>query len=229
MHHCIYCSTGYCIKKCVRNGKQRYQCKGCGKYQLRAYTYKLYNEIDDKSIIFLNAESMGISSLSRYLGYSKQTILKRIEYLGSKVKKPVLIEYNQVYEVDEMWTYVSSCRERDVKWITYAINRKTNQVVDVVIGARTKENLAKLIDKLKRLSPKKIVTDKLQIYPDLISPIDHDTRRYRNNKIERNNLNLRTHIKRLSRKTICYSKSEKMLTYSVLLYFSWNNWQIKMK
>jgi len=172
---------------------------------------------------------MGISSLSRFLGYSKQTILKRIAYLASKVTRPVLYEYNQVYEVDEMWTYVSSCRKRSIKWIIYAINRKTNQVVDVIIGSRSKENLAIIINKLKLLFPKKIITDKLITYPNLVIPIEHDTRRYKNNKIERSNLNLRTHIKRLSRKTICYSKSEKMLENCVLLYFSWHNWQMKFR
>lgn len=229
MKLCIYCSTGQCIKKGVRNNKQRFQCKSCGKYQLKYYTYKLYNKLDDKIIMFLNAESVGISSLSRFLGYSKQTILKRITFLASRVSKPILYEYNQVYEVDEMWTYVSSCRTRDVRWITYAMNRKTNQIVDVAVGARSKENLAKVINKLKLLSPKKIITDKLSVYPNLIIPVEHDTRRYKNNKIERSNLNLRTHIKRLSRKTICYSKSEKMLENCVLLYFSWHNWQMKFE
>jgi IS1 family transposase len=224
---CIYCNKKHCIKKGVRNNKQRYQCKSCKKYQLKEYTYKLYNKKDDSIIIALNAESIGISSLSRFLGYSKQTILKRISYLASKVTKPKLYEYHQVYEVDEMWTYVSGCKERDVKWITYAINRATSQVIDVVIGSRNKENLAKIINQLKLLSPQKIITDKLAIYPKLVSPIKHDTRRYNNNKIERSNLNLRTHLKRLSRKTICYSKSEKMLENCLLLYFYWNNWQMK--
>jgi len=128
MKICIYCTTGKCIKKGKRNQKQRYKCKNCRKYQLKEYTYKLYNKKDDQLIIALNAESVGISSLSRLLHYSKSTILRRIECLGSKVLKPRLFECNQVYEVDEMWTYVSNCQERNVKWITYAINRATCNV-----------------------------------------------------------------------------------------------------
>lgn len=224
---CIYCLKNQCIKKGVRNGKQRYQCKSCKKFQLKYYTYKLYNKKDDVKIVALNAESVGISSLSRLLNYSKATILRRINFIANKVTNPQLLERNQVYEVDEMWTYVSGCKERNVKWITYAINRTTSQVVDVVIGSRNKENLAKIINKLKLLYPKKIITDKLAIYKNLVRPIKHDTRRYRNNKIERSNLTLRTHLKRLSRKTICYSKSEKMLENCILLYFLRHNWQMK--
>lgn len=229
MEKCIYCSSNQCIKKGKRNKKQRYQCKSCKKYQLKEYTYTLYDKKHDKTILSLNAESIGISSLARHLKYSKATILRRIAYLASKVKRPRLLEFGQVYEVDEMWTYVSNCKEREVKWVTHAINRKTNQVVDFVVGRRTKENLAIIINKLKILYPKKIITDKLSSYPNLIYPVNHDTTRYSNNKIERSNLNLRTHIKRLSRKTICYSKSEKMLENCVLLYFYWNNWQIRFR
>ena len=73
----------------------------------------------------------------------------------------------------------------------------------------------------------KIVTDRLNIYPNLITPINHDTRKYRNNRIERCNLTLRQHIKRLSRKTICYSKSNLMLEATFKLYLFWNNWSVK--
>jgi len=224
MKKCNYCSSLSCIKRGIRQGKQRYQCKSCRKYQLSDYRYKLYDKKDDNNILSLNAESVGISGLSRHLGYSKSTIIRRICYLAEQVRKPVLYEYNQVYEVDEMWTYVSSCKKRDIKWIMYAINKKTNQVMDLVVGSRTTDNLSIVINKLKQLSPKKIITDKLNIYPNVINPIEHDTRRYRNNKIERSNLNLRTHLKRLGRKTICYSKSVKMLENCLLLYFHWYNW-----
>lgn len=229
MEKCIYCSYNQCIKKGKRDKKQRYQCKSCKKYQLKEYTYALYNKKHDRTILSLNAESVGISSLARHLKYSKATILRRITYLASKVKRPHLFEFGQIYEVDELWTYVSNCKQREVKWVTYAINRKTNQVVDFVVGRRTKENLSIIINKLKALYPKKIITDKLSSYPSLIYPINHDTTRYSNNKIERANLNLRTHLKRLSRKTICYSKSEKMLENCIVLYFYWHNWHIKFR
>lgn len=56
---------------------------------------------------------------------------------------------------------------------------------------------------------------KTQLIPETI----HQTGRNRTNKIERMNLTLRTHLKRLNRKTICFSKSEEMLNSSLSIYF----------
>lgn len=99
--------------------------------------------------------------------------------------------------------------------------------MNVVVGNRTKENISKIINELKYCSPKKIITDKLNVYPNLIYPIEHDTKKYNNNHIERANLTLRQHLKRSSRKTLSYSKSIEMLKATILLYFYWNNWTFK--
>jgi len=224
---CKFCN-GSCIKKGFQTSnyqrKQRFQCSTCRKYQLEDYSYKLYEMNSDKEIIHLNSEGLSISGMSRFLGYSKQTIIRRIKYLASLVKTPIILDYNQIYEVDEMWTYIGN--KNNPIWITYAINRKTHQVISYCIGARTKKNLNKVIAPLKMLSPKKIVTDRLNTYPSLVKPEKHDTTRYRNNRIERCNLTLRQHLKRLSRKTICYSKSKEMLEASLILYLFWNNWSV---
>jgi IS1 family transposase/transposase-like protein len=225
---CIYCESKKLIKKGRRNYKQRYQCKKCKKYQQDLYTYTLYREEDGYVISFLTSEGIGISSLSRFLKYSKPTIVRKIKDLSSKVKRPVLLERNQIYEVDEMKTYIRGCSDKHAVWVTYALNRKTKQVVDFVVGSRTKETLDKVIKKVKLLNPSRIVTDNYVAYIKLIKPINHDTRKAQNNRIERSNLNLRTHLKRLTRKTICYSKSMEMLEACLLLYFQKNNWEMKV-
>lgn len=204
-------------------------CKVCGKYQLEIYKYNLYNFKDDKKLIAFNAESTSISSMSRLLNYSKQTIIRRIKTLAKKVVKPVLYERNQEYEVDEMWTFIGENKPQNYVWITYGMNRKTKQIIDVVVGKRTKENLGIVINKIKELIPKKIITDRLNIYPNLVYPVTHDRSRYRNNRIERSNLTLRQDIKRLSRKTLSFSKSLEMLEATLLLYFYWHNWSMKRK
>ena len=82
----------------IRKGKigikQRYQCKNCGKYQQDIYSYKRYNLSDDKKIKVLNAESVGIRSMSRILGYSCGTIIRRILYLRTTISRPVYLENN---------------------------------------------------------------------------------------------------------------------------------------
>lgn len=229
MKNCKHCTSNKLVKKGKRGFIQRYQCKDCDKYQQDVYRYKLYDSVDDKMIRLYNSEGVSIRSMSRILRYSPNTIIRRILYLASKVTKPIYCEKNQVYEVDEMWTYVGQNHPSCYSWITYAINRRTNCIVDVAFGGRTKLNLNKVIRSVKSLNPKKIVTDKLIIYPNLVKPVEHDTTRYSNNRIERGNLTLRTHLKRLSRKTICFSKSHKMLEACVLLYFDFHYWKLKME
>lgn len=143
---CNYCSKNTLIRKGTRGIKQRYQCKKCSKYQLDIYTYNLYNQEDDKKIKVLNAEGVGISSISRILGYSQGTIIRRILSLASKITKPYYMESNEVYEVDEMWTYIGRNHPSNYCWITYAMNRRTNCIVDVAFGSRGKKKLKQVID-----------------------------------------------------------------------------------
>jgi len=118
-----------------------------------------------------------------------------------------------------MHTYIM--RKANPCYIIYAINKTTKQIIDLAVGSRTKENISKVIESLNVLNPKKIHTDKLNIYPGLINSEIHSTSPYKTNHIERFNLTLRTHLKRLSRKTICFSKSIKVLENCLRIYF-WN-------
>lgn len=77
----------------------------------------------------------------------------------------------------------------------------------------------KIISRLLMADAKRIVTDKLNIYKVLIPKIIHSTKNRGINHIERQNLNLRTHLKRLNRRTICYSKSIVMLEAVLKIYW----------
>ena len=73
-----------------------------------------------------------------------------------------------------------------------------------------------------QLYPKMIFTDRLKTYRRLIPSQQHNTRKKNTTVIERNNLTLRIHLKRLSRKTICFSKNFEMLEATLKLYL-WGN------
>ena len=223
--HCKHCDTGKCIKKGKRSGKQMYRCKTCLKYQQQYYSYKRYDVRNDRIILELHARSVNIRGIASFLRHKPQTIIRRMKHLSQLVKRPMLNERNQVYELDEMWTFVGKNIPENHIWITYAINRRTRQIVDVIIGKRTSENLKKIVEKLKRLSPSKIKTDGLPAYRKLIYPIKHHTSNC-NYRIERSHLNIREHVKRTARGTISFSRNLEMLKASILLYFQWNNWQM---
>ena len=101
----------------------------------------------------------------------------------------------------------------------YALDKQSGQVVDLKVGRRTKTNLKRVTDTLLLANCKQIYTDGLKIYRELIPRALHKIKRYGTNKIERKNLSLRTHLKRLNRKTICFSKSISMLEACLKIYF----------
>lgn len=207
---------GFCIKKGCRNRRQKYYCKSCKLHQLKTYCYKSCTKEDELMILKLNNEGVGIRSISRITGVSKSNVVNKIKQLSARVPKPEIEEEQQEYEVDEMHTFVK-CKS-DSCYVTYAINRRTRQVVDFIVGSRTKENIGKVIKRLLALNPKQIYTDELNVYPGLIDKSIHTASPYKINHIERFNLTLRTHLKKLTRKTICFSKSIEMLESCLRIY-----------
>ncbi|WP_206052212.1 IS1 family transposase [Nonlabens xiamenensis] len=201
----------------MQKGKQRYKCKSCNKrFQLK-YTYKAYEKDKDDLIKCLLNESCGIRSISRILNISKNTVLSRILKIAKTIKPPSFYRLGCKFEVDELWTFIN--RKEDFTWITYALEKKSGEIIDFFVGSKSKENIRPLINKILLLQPTRIYTDKLNIYSGLIPKAIHKRFQYCTNKIERMNLTLRTHIKRLSRKTICFSRKQKYLEAHLRIYF----------
>lgn len=200
----------------TKSGNQRYRCKVCFKTQVKKYIYTAYEpEINDKIILFTK-EGLGIRSTARILQISTTTLLRRIIHIAQNINQP-LISMSKVYEVDEMRSYVK--RKDKLIWIVYALERESKTVVSMHVGKRTYNTLNVVLDTLKLSNPKTIYTDKLKHYKFLIDQQIHKTKRYSINHIERKNLTLRTHLKRLNRKTICFSRSIVMLSSILKIYF----------
>lgn len=162
---------------------------------------------------------MGIRNISRFLRISASNVIYQIKQLAATIRKSIVNEQNQEYEIDELHTYIGKNIPANYCWITYAINRKTKQVIDWVVGKRTKENFQKVVNSVLALHPRRIYTDGLNIYKSLISKSLHRVQSFRINYIERKNLTIRTHLKRLSRRTICFSRSVVMLIACLKIYF----------
>lgn len=198
------------------NKKQRYRCKNCQKKFIINYTYNAYQESINQQIITLIKEGVGIWSTARILAISTTTLLKRILQIAKQIKPPI-IKTNQTYEVDELRTYIG--HKKNAVWVIYAMDTLTKIPVSLKIGRRNKKNLKIVIDTLLLSNAKKIYTDKLPMYKTLIHSEIHSTKHRGTNHIERNHLTIRTHIKRLNRKTICFSKSLLLLSAIVRIYF----------
>nr|WP_235498553.1 IS1 family transposase [Flavobacterium sp. Leaf359] len=62
-------------------------------------------------------------------------------------------------------------------------------------------------------------TDRLKNDRYLLNTELHSVKRFGTNNIKRKNLTLRTHLKRLNRRTICFSKSFVILNAVLKIYF----------
>jgi insertion element IS1 protein InsB len=215
---CRYCK-GVCIKKGFYRKTQRFVCKSCFKYQQGSYVYSSCTYEKEKMIVKLNNVGVGISGIAIVTELSKTTVIRKIKVLASRIVRPEIMERGEEYEVDEMHTIVGNKLRENHTYIIYAINKRTKTVIDFAVGKRTKENIGKVIRSVKCLNPRMIFTDKLNVYPGLIGTTLHKASVYQINHIERFNLTLRTHLKRLSRKTICFSRSVEMLESCLKLYF----------
>ena len=210
-----------CNGRCVKNGstglgKQRFRCKQCGKSHIKDYTNKACHYELNKWICRLLKEGCGIRSISRLLRVAAATVMKRIRTIAANIKKPPVV-FGQRYQLDEIRTFVK--RKDNLIWIAYAIQKDTKEIIDFNIGKRTNKTLKTVVNTLVLSQAKTISTDRLKNYKYLIPPKLHRTKIYGINHIERMNLTIRTHLKRLNRRTICYSKSVAMLFACLKIYF----------
>ena len=216
----VYCK--YCGMKCVKcglqkNGKQRFVCKDCMRRQQTEYHSSIYDIDIDNRIVDLTTEGVGIRSTARILKISITTLLRRIIIIAKQVKFPPTPICHS-FEVDEMWSFIK--RKSNPIWIAYALDRETKRVVAFNVGSRSREMLKPIITTLTDASAQMIYTDSLKQYRSLVPNYIHDKRRFRTNHIERHNLTIRTHIKRLSRRTICFSRNQTILIAILAIYFT---------
>ena len=92
------------------------------------------------------------------------------------------------------------------RWLWQAIDHETGTILAFVIGNREDRMFLKLKKLLKPFGINKFLTDNLKTYSRNLDAEQRVVSKYKMQKIERKHLTLRTRIKRLQRKTICFSK-----------------------
>ncbi|MCP2025418.1 IS1 family transposase [Flavobacterium sp. HSC-32F16] len=213
---CNFCN-GKCVKNGFQsNGNQRYKCCVCQKRQQIDYIYNAYKRVTNENIIQLTKEGLGIRSTARILKISATTLLKRIISIARNIAKPINSR-GKTYEVDELCTYIR--HKRNLIWLVYALEKDSRTVVSFNVGKRTNKTLSHVLETLKLSEAKKIFTDRLKNYRYLINEKMHSVKRFGTNHIERKNLTLRTHLKRLNRRTICFSRSLAVFNAILKIYF----------
>lgn len=109
-------------------------------------------------------------------------------------------------EMDEMWSFYHDKKHQI--WLWWAVEHSTNTPVAFTFGTREHKYLDELLKLLKPFNIKTVYTDNNFAYQNKISPDILIPGKKNTQKIERNHLTLRTRIKRLARKSICFSKNK---------------------
>jgi insertion element IS1 protein InsB len=111
-------------------------------------------------------------------------------------------------ELDEMWSFVGDKEHQ--RWLWHAIDHRTGAVVAYVFGDHKDNVFLELKELLEPFGIRRFYTDDWGAYERHLESEEHEVGKQNTQKIERKHLTLRTRIKRLARKTICFSKTCQM-------------------
>lgn len=126
--------------------------------------------------------------------------------------EPVMVVRVDEAEMDEMWSFVRSKKQRRIAYgiqerLWSAIDHRTGRMLAYVLAPHEDAALVKLKALLQPFGLIHFYTDGWGAYLRLLDSQHHTVGKANTQKIERKHLTLRTRIKRLARRTICFSKS----------------------
>lgn len=107
-----------------------------------------------------------------------------------------------------MWSYVG--KKSNPRWLWHAIDHRSGKVLAYVFGRRKDEVFLQLKELLEPFGIRRFYTDGWGAYERHLEALKHEVGKQNMQKIESKHINLRTRIKRLVRKTICFSKTIQM-------------------
>jgi len=223
---CPFCASTDVVKRGnTSNDKQRYECRNeeCDHSTfILDYSYLgCLPDIKDR-ILDMAVNASGIRDTARVLGIATGTVLSTLRLLESDLESvnrkvlekldchscKVLIVKVEDAELDEMWSFVGN--KSNQRWLWHAIDHATGKILAYVFGRRKDEVFKKLKKLLMPFGIRKFYTDDWGSYERHLPSSKHVVGKKNTQKIERKHLTLRTRIKRLARKTICFSKSSQM-------------------
>jgi insertion element IS1 protein InsB len=111
-------------------------------------------------------------------------------------------------ELDEMWSYVG--KKAKPRWLWHAIDHHTRKVSAYVFGRRQDRVFLCLQALLEPFGLTRYYTDGWGTYERHVDAEKHIVGKEHMQRIESKHINLRTRVKRLVRRTICFSKTERM-------------------
>ena len=188
------------------NGPQNFLCKACRKQFIsdheKTYRGSLLWIANIAKIMLVRGT--GIRDIRVILQISIKKVLKTLTSTHYEIT-PGTNHYNCL-ETDGFWTYVG--RKSNKVWLIYAYHRETGEIVAYVWGKRDLKTAKKLRKRLK------ITYDYIGVdnWDSFLTAFEEDqqlTGKQYTVGIEGNNCRLRHRVRRVFRKTCCFSKKLK--------------------
>lgn len=121
-----------------------------------------------------------------------------------------------IIELDEMWHYLGS--KKNKLWIWKAYRRETGELVDWECGARDKDTLSRLMNRLSGWEVELFCTDNWAVYSEVIGEDKLIQTKTQTFYLEQNNGRQRHWYARFRRKSIVVSKSLEMVDLTMALF-----------
>lgn len=215
--------------------KQIYKCKECGRQFVENPRKSKIAEEKKETIKKLVLEKISLAGIARAVSVSKSWLQIFVNDLCKNVQKSVnniKQKVRLIMECDEMWAFVGS--KKNPKWIWFALNRDTREILGVYIGDRSKESAKKFWDSLPDAYKQYGIAfcDQLAAYaaafpPNQLYQCEKSTGA--TSHIERFNLTVRQRVSRLVRKSLAFAKKEENLLGSIWMFVHSYNENIKNK
>jgi insertion element IS1 protein InsB len=204
------------------NGTQRYRCDNsdCPRtiFLLQSRDKGRLPAVKQQ-IIAMTLNGSGVRDIVRVLRVSSATVIDVLKKKAPAVKQvnerllhtlapphvDVILRQVDAAERDEMWSFVGSKSQQ--RWLWHAMDHHTGQSVAYVFGTREDETFLKLQELFAPFGITRFYTDGWGASRRHLDPSTHTVGKQQTQKIERKHLTFRTRIKRLTRKTICFSRS----------------------
>ncbi|MEX8548620.1 MAG: IS1 family transposase [Mucilaginibacter sp.] len=211
---CPRCHSG----KVVKNGKkktgvQNILCKSCGLQFQEEYLYWGAGHRNKGLLKRMLLRGSGVRDCAVVLGISVNCVPRSILSMGkASVVRPKKAAYH-IIQIDEQWPYVGNKQKK--VWLLYAICEQSGEILAASWGKRDKRNIKELLKKLQGLEINFYCTDQWKAFAEVLPKEKHIIGKKHTKKIEGINTWFRTRLRRLARRTVCFSK-KLLYHYSIM-------------
>lgn len=216
IERCHFCGSS----DIVRNGRdykddQKFHCHSCTGYGTLNSQTK-YNAEQKEQVLRAYQERASMGGIKRIFGVAQQTLKHWIEAAGAALKELAETlapaQAADILELDELWSFV--LKKSNQRWIWIALCRRTRQIVAYYVGDRSDQSCRQLWAQVpEQYKQSRSYSDFWAAYQRVIDTDRHQSVGKETGQtahVERWNNTLRQRLARFVRKTLSFSKSERM-------------------